>query len=42
MRAMGLSASEKIVGIIYFGTPGAPLEDRPRPDPESLITRWRG
>ena len=42
MKAMGLSASEKIVGIIYFGTPGAPLEDRPRPDPESLITRWRG
>ena len=42
MKAMGLSASEKIVGIVYFGTPLAPLEDRPRPDPESLLTRWRG
>jgi nitroreductase len=42
MKAMGLSESEKIVGIVYFGTPAAALEDRPRPDPEKLITRWRG
>jgi len=42
MKAMGLSETEKIVGIVYFGTPAAALEDRPRPDPESLITRWRG
>lgn len=42
MKAMGLAENEKIVGVVYFGTPGAPLEDRPRPDPESLITRWRG
>ncbi|MGE4250534.1 MAG: nitroreductase [Parvibaculaceae bacterium] len=42
MKAMGLGSTEKIVGIVYLGTPGAALEDRPRPDPESLITRWRG
>ncbi len=42
MTAMGLSAAEKIVGFVYFGTPAATLEDRPRPDPESLITRWQG
>lgn len=42
MKAMGLSESERIVGIVYFGTPATALEDRPRPDPESLITRWRG
>ena len=42
MKAMGLSEVEKIVGIVYFGTPAAALEDRPRPDPESIITRWRG
>jgi nitroreductase len=41
MKAMGLSEHEKIVGIVYFGTPAAPLEDRPRPDPQSLITRWQ-
>ena len=42
MTAMGLSGSEKIVGFVYLGTPQTALEDRPRPDPESLITRWRG
>ena len=41
MKAMGLSEHEKIVGIVYFGTPAAALEDRPRPDPESIITRWQ-
>lgn len=42
MKAMGLSDQEKIVGVVYFGTPQAALEDRPRPDPENLITRWQG
>ena len=42
MKAMGLSTLEKVVGIVYFGTPATPLEDRPRPDPEVLVTRWRG
>jgi nitroreductase len=41
-KAMGLSETEKIVGFVYFGTPQTALEDRPRPDPESLTTRWRG
>jgi nitroreductase len=41
MKAMGLSEHEKIVAIVYFGSPAAALEDRPRPDPESLITRWQ-
>jgi nitroreductase len=42
MAAMGLSEAEKIVGFVYFGTPQMALEDRPRPDPESLVTRWQG
>ncbi|HTN98075.1 MAG TPA: nitroreductase [Nordella sp.] len=41
-KAMGLTAAEKIVGVVYFGTPAAALEDRPRPDPQSLLTRWHG
>ncbi|QIG51584.1 nitroreductase [Nordella sp. HKS 07] len=41
-KAMGLSETEKVVGIVYFGTPQAPLEDRPRPDPQTLVTRWHG
>lgn len=38
---MGLVAPERIAGLIYLGTAAAPLEDRPRPDPQTLLTRWR-
>lgn len=38
--AMGLAAHEKVAGLIYLGTPTAPLEERPRPDPQGLVTRW--
>lgn len=40
-KVMGLSALEKVAGFFYFGTPTAALEDRPRPDPMSLLTRWQ-
>lgn len=40
MAAMGLQPHEKIAGVIYLGTPSADLEDRPRPDAQSLVTRW--
>ena len=39
-RKMGLDEHERIAGFIYLGTPALPLEDRPRPDPASLLTRW--
>jgi nitroreductase len=39
-RAMGLKPHEKVAGLIYLGTPAAPLEDRPRPDASALLTRW--
>jgi len=39
--AMGLKPHEKVAGLIYLGTSTVPLEDRPRPDPQSLLTRWR-
>jgi nitroreductase len=39
---MGLSGHERIAGFIYIGTPTAPLEERPRPDPATLLTRWSG
>ncbi len=38
---MGLAPHEKVAGLIYLGTPTAPLEDRPRPDAQSRLTRWR-
>ncbi|MGH6819787.1 MAG: nitroreductase family protein [Methylocella sp.] len=39
-KIMGLALHERVAGFIYLGTPTAPLEDRPRPDPSSLLTRW--
>jgi nitroreductase len=39
-RHMGLVAPERVAGIIYLGTSTQPLEERPRPDPLSLLTRW--
>jgi nitroreductase len=38
--AMGISAYEKVAGLIYIGTSTVPLEDRPRPDVVSLTTHW--
>ena len=41
MAAMGLAVQERTAGFIYIGTTTVPLEDRPRPDPQVLLTRWR-
>lgn len=39
-EAMGLEAPERIAGFVYIGTTTMPLEERPRPDPLALLTRW--
>jgi nitroreductase len=41
-RAMGLVAPERITGFIYLGKAREAFEDRPRPDPMTLLTRWDG
>lgn len=37
---LGLQAGERIAGFIYMGSPAVPLEERVRPDLDSLITRF--
>ncbi|MGH6887840.1 MAG: nitroreductase family protein [Rhizomicrobium sp.] len=37
---LGLESGERIAGFIYIGTPAVALEERKRPDPESLVTRY--
>lgn len=39
-EAMGLKGPERISGLIYIGTSTLALEDRPRPDPQTLLTYW--
>lgn len=36
------TAPERIAGFVFIGTPGKPLEERPRPDPAAVISHWRG
>jgi nitroreductase len=38
--ALGLEANERIAGFIYIGHPAVALEERVRPDLDSLITRF--
>lgn len=37
---LGLAPHERVAGFLYLGTPAAPLEDRPRPALETIVTRW--
>lgn len=32
---------ERIAGFVFLGTPGKPLEERPRPDLESVVRIWK-
>lgn len=36
------SAPERVAGFVFIGTPGQPVEERARPDPGKLVSRWDG
>jgi nitroreductase len=40
LERIGLKPTERIAGFIYVGHPAGPLEDRPRPVLESIVTRF--
>jgi nitroreductase len=33
---------ERIAGFIFIGSPGRPLDERPRPEPAQIIRHWGG
>jgi nitroreductase len=33
---------ERIVGFMFLGTPGRPLDERPRPEPSAVVSIWSG
>lgn len=35
-------APERIAGFVFIGTPGKPLEERPRPDMANMVSTWGG
>ncbi|OJU23496.1 MULTISPECIES: nitroreductase [unclassified Sphingomonas] len=36
------AAPERIAGFVFIGTPGKPLEERPRPDTGAVTSHWHG
>jgi nitroreductase len=40
LERIGLKPTERIAGYIYIGHPAEPLEDRPRPALQSIVTRF--
>ena len=40
LKAFGGGAHDRIAGFIFLGTPGGPLEERPRPAFEDVVATW--
>lgn len=38
--AFAQGPDERIVGFMFLGSPGLELQERPRPEPASLVRRW--
>jgi nitroreductase len=41
-QLLGARGGERFVGFVHIGTPTIVPEDRERPEPEALVTRWQG
>jgi nitroreductase len=42
LQALGVNDEEQVAGFMFFGTASEPVTDRPRPEPEDLVTYWQG
>jgi nitroreductase len=40
VRAVLCQGDEQVAGFFFIGTPGQPLEERPRPDPADVVRSW--
>lgn len=36
------AAPERIAGFMFLGTPGRPLDERPRPEMDRIVSHWAG
>lgn len=41
-RSFGAGPNDSIAGFIYLGSPGRPLEERPRPNYDDVVSKWPG
>ena len=42
LEALGGGAGDRIAGFVFLGTPGAELEERPRPAYDDVVRIWQG
>ncbi len=42
VRAAFGGAEARIAGFVFIGSPGRPLEERPRPEFDSVVSKWGG
>ena len=42
VRAAFAGPNDRIAGFLFFGSPGRPLDERPRPDFYDVVRRWDG
>ena len=40
LDALGVAPNEKIAGFVHIGRPAKPIEDRPRPPLDQIVTRF--
>ena len=40
LEGLGGRPEERIAGFMFIGSPGAELEERPRPDPTEVLVEW--
>jgi nitroreductase len=38
--ALGAAPQERVAGFVFIGSPGKPLEERPRPDYATKVSHW--
>ena len=36
------SPQDRIAGFLFFGSPGRPLDERPRPEFSAIVSHWPG
>jgi nitroreductase len=42
LESLGGSPHDRIAGFLFLGTPSKPLEERPRPAYEAVVSTWKG
>lgn len=40
--ALGGREGDRIAGFVFIGTPSRPLDERPRPETDAVLSEWRG